>query len=55
MSALNELKSYLPGFDDGGVSTTTYECQDCGHTFQSAKSPDRAQCMDCMSHEVEAA
>jgi predicted Zn-ribbon and HTH transcriptional regulator len=51
MSVMQKLKSVLP-FEDAGVTKRTYECQDCGNTFESAKTPDRAMCVECMSQDV---
>jgi predicted Zn-ribbon and HTH transcriptional regulator len=53
MSVIQTLKSVLPG-DDETVSKQTYECQECGHVFESAKSPDRARCQECFSNDVTA-
>lgn len=54
MSALQRLKSVIPGVDDEDPNTVrTFECQECGNEFESAKSPKRAQCMECLSHDVE--
>jgi predicted Zn-ribbon and HTH transcriptional regulator len=52
MSVLQKVKSILP-VDDDGIERRTYNCQNCGNTFESAKTPDRAQCMECMSHDIE--
>lgn len=51
MSVLQKLKSALP-VDDDGVTTRIYECQECGEVFESAKIPERAQCMECLSANV---
>jgi predicted Zn-ribbon and HTH transcriptional regulator len=51
MSVIQKLKSALP-VDDETVTKRTYECQECGHTFESAKTPDRAQCVECLSNDV---
>ncbi|WP_248895660.1 hypothetical protein [Haloplanus halobius] len=51
MSVLQKLKSVLP-VEDEGVTRRTYECQDCGNVFESAKTPDRAECMECLSADV---
>jgi DNA-directed RNA polymerase subunit RPC12/RpoP len=53
MSVIQKLKSALPG-DDGTVTKKTYECEECGHAFESAKSPNRARCEECLSRDVTA-
>jgi predicted Zn-ribbon and HTH transcriptional regulator len=53
MSVIQKLKSVLPG-DDGTVTTQRYECQECGHVFESAKSLNRARCGECFSNDVTA-
>lgn len=40
------------GDSSAGVEVRTFECEDCGHTFESAKQPERAQCMECLSNDV---
>jgi predicted Zn-ribbon and HTH transcriptional regulator len=52
MSIIQKLKSALPGEDESTISRT-YECQECGHTFESAKTPDRAKCMECLSTDLQ--
>lgn len=54
MSITDTIQSLI-GSDDGGVEVTTFECAECGHTFESAKDPDRAQCMECLSNDVQPA
>jgi predicted Zn-ribbon and HTH transcriptional regulator len=51
MSVIQKIKSALP-VDDNTVTKRTYECQECGHVFESAKTPDSAQCVECLSHDV---
>jgi ribosomal protein S27AE len=51
MSVIQKLKSALP-IEDEGVTTRTYECESCGEVFESAKTPDRVQCMECLSTDV---
>lgn len=51
MGVVDKLSNLLPGGDTTRVYK--YECQECGNTFESAKGPDRAQCMDCLSNDVE--
>lgn len=51
--AITDTIKQLIGYDAGGVSVTEYRCNDCGHTFDSAKSPDRCQCNECLSNDVE--
>ncbi len=44
----------VPGVDtESSTAVRTFECRDCGNEFESAKSPDRAQCMECLSHDAE--
>lgn len=38
-----------------GVDVTEYECVECGNTFESSKDVERAQCMECLSNDVEPA
>lgn len=52
MSFLDSLKAAMPIGDDQTNTTHRYVCEECGNVFSSAKTPDRAQCMDCLSHEV---
>lgn len=49
---LSKLLSRLFGGESSGVEIKEFECEDCGHTFESAKQPERAQCMDCLSGDV---
>lgn len=49
---LSKLLSRLFGSDSSGVEIKEFECAGCGHIFESAKQPERAQCMDCLSAEV---
>lgn len=53
MSVLQRIKSVIPTVEDDQITVTEFECQDCGNTFESAKPPDRAQCVECLSHDVE--
>ena len=53
MSITDTIKD-LVGVGDDGVDVTEYECAECGHTFDSAKPPDRAQCVECLSDDVAA-
>lgn len=52
MSVLDTIKGLFGGSDDG-VSTRTFECQECGETHDSAKTPERAQCPACLANDVE--
>ena len=52
MSITDTIKSFIGG-DEAGTHLTEYRCSDCGHTFESAKTEDRAQCMECLSTDVE--
>lgn len=54
MAITDTLKSLI-GTDESGVEVTTFECGECGHTFESAKTADRAQCMECLSNDVRRA
>ncbi len=29
-----------------------YECQNCGNQFESAKDPEKAKCMNCLSTNI---
>lgn len=50
MNVFETLKSAV--LESDNAQTTLYKCQDCGHTFESAKAPEEAQCMECLSREV---
>lgn len=50
---VSKLLGRLLGSDSGGVELRKYECAECGNTFDSAKQPERAQCMDCLSNDVD--
>lgn len=49
MSVLARLKRLVT--DEPRV--TTYECTDCGNTFESAKDEAEAKCMECLGRDVE--
>lgn len=51
MSITDTIKSLVGGGDE--VDVNEYECAECGHTFDSAKPPDRAQCVECLSNDVD--
>lgn len=51
MSIIQQLKSAIPGVEEG-LQRRTYECQDCGNVFTSAKSPNRVECTECLSQDV---
>ena len=51
MSIIQQLKSLVPS-GESGVQRQTYECQDCGNVFSTSKSPERVQCMECLSNDV---
>lgn len=51
MSVIDTIKTVV-GLDSGAI-THEYRCQDCDNEFESAKDPDRASCMNCMSYNVE--
>lgn len=52
MSVLGKVRRFFQT-DGQTVELYDYECNDCGDRFESAKSPDRAQCMECLSNDVE--
>lgn len=52
MSALQKLKSAVPGLDDDAQS---FECRECGTIFESDSAPDRATCVNCLSDDVDPA
>ena len=49
---IKQLINRLLGDSSAGVPVRTFECNDCGHRFESAKQPERAQCMECRSNDV---
>lgn len=49
---LSKFISGLFGGDSSGLDTNEFECEDCGNTFESAKRPERVQCMECLSSEA---
>ena len=51
--SIGNIISRLLGGDGGGVEMREYECGECGSKFESAKQPERAQCMDCLSNDLE--
>lgn len=53
MSILDSLKDALP-VGGSSIDVAEYECQECGHRFESAKDPERATCMECLATDVEA-
>ncbi|MFB6123648.1 MAG: hypothetical protein ABEJ78_09345 [Haloferacaceae archaeon] len=50
MSLVSKIKSAIGS--DEELDVRTYECQDCGATHDSAKTPDRASCPECLSNDV---
>jgi len=52
MSIANIISRLLGG-DGGGVEMREYECVECDNIFESAKQPERAQCMECFSNDLE--
>ena len=52
MSITETIKEYIGG-EEAGAHLTEYRCTECGHVFESAKTEDRAQCMECLSNDVE--
>lgn len=51
--SISNLLGRLLGGNGGSIELREYECVECGHTFDSAKRPERAQCMECLSNDVE--
>lgn len=51
--AITKILGRLLGRDGGGVEVREFECNECGTTFESAKQPERAQCMDCLSNDLD--
>lgn len=47
MGALQKLKSVLT------TDNHSYECQDCGYTFESGVPLHQATCRECQSENVE--
>lgn len=41
------------GYSDEAIDVTEYRCTDCGGTFESAKSMERVQCLECLSNDFE--
>lgn len=52
MSITNIISRLLRG-DRGGIKIREYDCEECGNNFESAKQPERAQCMECLSNDLE--
>lgn len=52
MSLTQQIKEFIGG-DDSGVEVHEYHCNDCGNDFESAKQPERTQCPECISNDVE--
>lgn len=52
MSLIDTIKESIP-VGDSSVRIHDYECQECGHEFESAKTDQRAKCMECLSQNVE--
>lgn len=50
---VKKILSRLFGGGSGGVELRKFECTECGNPFESAKQPERAQCMECLSSDVE--
>jgi protein-arginine kinase activator protein McsA len=50
MSALQKLKTAVPMFED---DEQTFECRDCGTTFETDSEPDRVTCVNCYSEHVD--
>lgn len=48
-----KLLGRLLGGNNEGVEQREYECAECGNTFDSAKRPKRAQCMECLASDVD--
>ena len=50
--SISNLLDRLLGDGGASIDVREYECAECGNTFESAKRPERAQCMDCLSNDV---
>lgn len=50
---ISNILGRLFGGGSSGVEFREYECVDCDTTFQSAKRPERAQCPECLSDDVD--
>lgn len=50
---ITKLLGKLLGGSSGGVEMNQYECTECGYTFRSAKRPERSQCAECLSSDVD--
>lgn len=51
MKAIRKIKSLIPSAETDPMET--FECQECGNVFESAKSPERVKCMECLSTDVD--
>lgn len=52
MSITRRIKRFI-GQEGSEVDVHDYHCNDCGNDFESAKRPERTQCPECISNEVE--
>lgn len=54
MSVIESIKEALPVVEsDQELTETTFECQECGTTFESRKTAGRTRCPDCYAQDVE--
>lgn len=51
MSVLQKLKNLFG--ESNSVQFRYYGCRKCGHEFRSAKTPERAQCPECLSNDLD--
>lgn len=51
MSVLQKLKNLFD--ESNSVQFRYYECRECGNEFRSAKIPERAQCPECLSNDLD--
>lgn len=50
---IGKILGRLFGGGGSGVEFREFECVDCDSTFKSAKQPERAQCPECLSGDVD--
>lgn len=50
---ISKILSRLLGGGTSGVQFREFECLECDNTFESAKQPERAQCTECLSSDVD--
>ena len=52
MSITETIKEFIGGDEEADAHLTEYRCVECDHTFESAKTEARVQCMECLSNDV---